>query len=163
MSDKPKTFEREKFKISLAEYLRSGLSPQDYALSRAKDQHPASSSVASNSGKAESELTPQQKARKRYEERIMITEIRKSGWKKLENAWLKHEQDVGHPIQKGTVIDRSATRNITAEHIVKNAATVRIVVAQSVTLRSGDRDLLPTIVNVEMVVFSVLKTILLSS
>ncbi|KAJ3746897.1 hypothetical protein EV360DRAFT_76431 [Lentinula raphanica] len=67
--------EREKFKISLAEYLRKGLAPRDYATDRPKNLLP---DTMSNNGDPEHELTPQQKARKRYEERNKEARLEKA-------------------------------------------------------------------------------------
>ncbi|KAJ3751972.1 hypothetical protein EV360DRAFT_75763 [Lentinula raphanica] len=152
MSDDPKVYERQKFKISLAEYLRRGLDPRDYATYIPKDLVPPSTSVPSASGDPETELTPQQRARKRYEDSVeygMIfttaIETKKLGEKKPENAWPRHL------IHKANAIDKPAMRNDTAEHIAKN-----------VGMRSGDLALLPATVNVEMDVSNVLKITLLS-
>ncbi|KAJ3765550.1 hypothetical protein FB446DRAFT_709370 [Lentinula raphanica] len=152
--------EREKFKISLAEYLRKGLAPRDYATYRPKNLLP---DTTSNNGDPEHELTPQQKARKRYEERNKEARLEKAR-ERMANLRFK---DTGHPILKGTVIDKSAMRNSTAEHIVKNVVTARIVVDRScstaVILKSGVRGHSPTTVNVGTDVFNDLKTMLLKS
>ncbi|KAJ3722198.1 hypothetical protein C8R42DRAFT_720579 [Lentinula raphanica] len=150
MSDERKTYERQKFNISLAEYLRRGLNPRDYATYKPKNLVPPSTSVASATGDPETELTPQQKARKEYEDR-------KPGEKKPENAW----PNAGHPIRKASAIDKPGMRNDTAEYIAKNVGTVRTIVDQFDISKSGDLALLPVIVNVEMDVFSVPKTTLL--
>ncbi|KAJ3966066.1 hypothetical protein EV361DRAFT_936788 [Lentinula raphanica] len=67
MSGKPDHHERPKFKISLAEYLRKGVPARDYAT--VSSQKKLVSVSASEADNTESELTPQQLARKRYEER----------------------------------------------------------------------------------------------
>ncbi|KAJ3819035.1 hypothetical protein F5880DRAFT_1510474 [Lentinula raphanica] len=69
MSDRPKQYERQKFEISLAEYLRKGLKPEDYARYKPKPINSATDLKSDHCNPAEVELTPQQKARKRYEER----------------------------------------------------------------------------------------------
>ncbi|KAJ3965484.1 hypothetical protein EV361DRAFT_873164 [Lentinula raphanica] len=60
--------ERPKFNISLAEFLRKGLTARDYTTY--KPEHLISEpATRSRDLEPDTELTPQQKARKRYEER----------------------------------------------------------------------------------------------
>ncbi|KAJ3833631.1 hypothetical protein F5878DRAFT_645789 [Lentinula raphanica] len=60
--------ERPKFNISLAEFLRKGLTARDYTTY--KPEHLISEpATRSRDSEPDTELTPQQKARKRYEER----------------------------------------------------------------------------------------------
>ncbi|KAJ3727942.1 hypothetical protein C8R42DRAFT_639014 [Lentinula raphanica] len=70
MSDEPKRYDRQKFEISFAEYVRKGLKPEDYA------KYKPNKTISGTNLKSSDpdldpvvELTPQQKARKRYEER----------------------------------------------------------------------------------------------
>ncbi|KAJ3710275.1 hypothetical protein F5878DRAFT_645644 [Lentinula raphanica] len=67
MAGKQETNERPKFKISLAEFLRKGLTARDYTTYKPQDL--VSDSATNSNREPEIELTPKQKARKRYEER----------------------------------------------------------------------------------------------
>ncbi|KAJ3709440.1 hypothetical protein C8R42DRAFT_644609 [Lentinula raphanica] len=151
--------EREKFKISLAEYLRKGLAPRDYATYRPKNLLP---DTTSNNGDPEHELTPQQKARKRYEERNKEARLEKA----RERMAKRRASDPKGDRDRQKRYEEQYRRTH-REDIVKNVVTARIVVDRScstaVILKSGVRGHSPTTVNVGTDVFNDLKTMLLKS
>ncbi|KAJ3968129.1 hypothetical protein EV361DRAFT_871089 [Lentinula raphanica] len=145
--------DRPKFEISLAEYLRKGLTARDYAKYKPEI---TVSGADSESSKLDppADLTPQQKARKRYEERNK--EARRA--KAKERMAKIQVLDDGLPILKTSDISKKYTRNDTARSIAKNVDMVKIVVDHSVISRNGARDLSPTIANVGMGAYNVLRT-----
>ncbi|KAJ3765814.1 hypothetical protein FB446DRAFT_709152 [Lentinula raphanica] len=154
MSDERKTYglvlqtgdvERQKFNISLAEYLRRGLNPRDYATYKPKNLVPPSTSVASATGDPETELTPQQKARKEYEDR---------------NKEARREK-ARERMAKRRASDPKGERDRQTRYEERYRRTHREERRYVDISKSGDLALSPVIVNVEMDVFSVPKTTLL--
>ncbi|KAJ3709708.1 hypothetical protein C8R42DRAFT_649216 [Lentinula raphanica] len=79
--------ERPKFNISLAEFLRKGLTARDYTTY--KPEHLISEpATRSRDSEPDTELTPQQKARKRYEERN-----KEKRWEKARERMANHREE----------------------------------------------------------------------
>ncbi|KAJ3730256.1 hypothetical protein C8R42DRAFT_714957 [Lentinula raphanica] len=135
MSGEQKKYDRPKFEISLAEFLRKGLNAKDYAKYKP--------TTDSQSSEPSADLTPQQMARKRYEERNK--EHRVSGIPVLDEGLL---------ILKTRDISKRYTKNTTARRIVKNVGMAKIVVDHSVISKDGAQGLLPAIANVVMGVYN---------